>query len=56
MVRATGFMPIVTNLDHRWHWIENRLLNIWQETDKGDPKLLQKIEKLTTLNDNLKGK
>ena len=49
LVRTTGFMPIVTNLEHRWHWIENRLLNIWKDTDKHDPKLVQKIEKLTTL-------
>ena len=52
LVKTTGFMPIVTNLEHRWHWIENRLLNIWQETDRHDPNLMQKIEKLTTLSNN----
>ena len=48
-VRKTGFMPIVTNLDHRWHWIENRLLEIWKKTDKTDPQLTDKLKQLEDL-------
>ena len=48
-VRNTGFMPIVTNLDHRWHWIENRLLEIWKNTDKTDKDLFNKLMQLERL-------
>ena len=49
LVRSTGFMPIVTNLTHRWHWIENSLLNIWKSTDRHDPNLCSKVKKLAKL-------
>ena len=48
-VRKTGFLPVLTNLDHRWYWIENRLLGIWRETDKTDPQLANKIMQLEDL-------
>lgn len=48
-VRKTGFIPIVTNLDHRWHWIENSLLGIWKKTDNTDERLPKKIEQLEQL-------
>jgi len=49
MVKETGYMPIVTNLDHRWHWISNRLIGIWRKTEKSDLQLVEKLDKLMAL-------
>ena len=52
-VKNTGFMPIVTNLEHRWHWIENSLLGIWKKTDSTDPELFEKLAQLVQLYPSL---
>lgn len=39
-------LPNVVNLDQRWYWISESLLPRWQQVDRSDPLLEQKMKRL----------
>ncbi len=53
LVKQSGFIPRVTDLKHRWHWIENSLLEIWKQTDQNNPGLKNKMTSMA--NSDLQG-
>lgn len=48
-VWKNGFVPDVTNLEHRWHWIDNKLLEIWKDTEGNKNGIMDKMEKLVRI-------
>ena len=47
-----GFFPDVTDLEQRWHWIDNKLLEIWKDTEGHNTSIEDKMKKLIQLTDN----
>lgn len=50
----TRSLPRVDRFDHRWTWVEGRLLPLWKHVDGRDRELPRKLERLCALaaNDN----
>jgi len=45
----TRALPDITNIRHRWSWVERRVLRIWQKVDAHDADLREKLRRLTAL-------
>ena len=48
-IRKDGFIPDVTNLEHRWYWISHDLLKKWQKIEAKNILLAKEIEYLAQL-------
>lgn len=46
LLRESFSLPDLTELKHRWFWIENRLLGSWRATEKNNPEIVSKFEEL----------
>lgn len=51
LVRKNGFIPQVTNLEHRWFWIQNDVLKRWKAVEANRSTINSEIEILSKLED-----
>jgi len=47
----TRSLPRVSRFDHRWTWVEGRLLPLWMNVDASDRELEKKLERLIALGE-----
>jgi hypothetical protein len=49
VLKRSGYIPTVTNFEHRWFWITEDLLKKWQLVEKNTASVIEEIEYLSKL-------
>jgi hypothetical protein len=49
LLLKTRSFPSICNFEHRWQWIDKRMLGIWKQVDRSDSTLRKKISLLMDL-------